>query len=475
MRLALKLLSSLAVLTVLMLGASAYVEERRQGELLQMDIDAEKRMAGALHAVVIRVCELNGPSTAREIIETLNEKTPRNIRWLEPGQVPQVPGKDLPGEVASKMESGEPTWAYWPDPNGESIRYIYIPVAHGGKPLAVIEASQSMEPRKQYVAQEHVRTAAVGFLVLAVSGALAALLGRRLVGKPMAALTHGMRRLGEGHTDHVAPPRLVERRDEFGALALELNALGDRLAERERMRHDDRLRTVGQLASGVAHELGTPLSVVAVRAKLIASGEAAGDEAVSNAKAILEQSERMTRLVRQLLDYSRRGGNGTTTTVDLRQAMLQSVEMLEPLARTYGVSVVAAGDEGDLHVHGDAAQLQQVLTNLVLNAIQAMPTGGTVEVRCGRDRGRGARAADQCWVRVTDEGPGVPPNDLEHVFEPFFTTKAVGEGTGLGLAVVQAIVEEHGGSIAVENQPTHGAVFTVYLPPIAAAAARLAS
>jgi signal transduction histidine kinase len=475
MRLALKLLSSLAVLTVLMLGASAYVEERRQDELNQMDMEAEKRMAVALHAVVIRICELNGPSAAREIIETLNQNTPRNIRWLEPDQVPQVPGKDLPGEVASKMGSGEPTWAYWPDPNGESIRYLYIPVAHGGKPLAVIEASQSMAPRTQYVATEHVRTAAVGFLVLAVSGALAALLGRRLVAKPAAALTHGLRRLGEGDTENIAPPRLVERRDEFGALALELNALGERLAERERMRHDDRLRTVGQLASGVAHELGTPLSVVAVRARLIASGEATGDEAVSNANAILDQSERMTRLVRQLLDYSRRNGNGTAVTVDLRQTMLQSVEMLEPLARTHDVSVVAAGDPGDLHVRGDANQLQQVLTNHVLKAIQAIPTGGRVEVRCGRDRvGRGARAADQCWIRVSDEGPGIPPDDLAHVFEPFFTTKAVGEGTGLGLAVAQAIVEEHGGSIAVENQPTHGAVFTVYLPPIAAAA-RLAS
>jgi signal transduction histidine kinase len=475
MRLALKLLSSLAVLTVLMLGASAYVEERRQDELLQMDVEAEKRLAVALHAVVLRVCELNGPSTAREVIETLNENTPRNIRWLEPDQVPQVPGKDLPGEVASKMASGEPTWAYWPDPNGESIRYLYIPVAHGGKPLAVIEASQSMAPRRQYVAKEHVRTAAVGFLVLAVSGALAALLGRRLVGKPAAALTHGLRRLGEGDTANIAPPRLVERRDEFGALALELNALGERLAERERMRHDDRLRTVGQLASGVAHELGTPLSVVAVRARLIASGEATGDEAVSNANAILEQSERMTRLVRQLLDYSRRGGNGTATTVDLRQTMLQSIEMLEPLARTHDVSVVAEAEPGDVQVRGDAAQLQQVFTNLVINAIQAMPTGGRVEVRCGREwTGKGVRPAEHCFIRVSDEGPGVRPEDVEHVFEPFFTTKAVGEGTGLGLAVAQAIVEEHGGWIAVQNLPTHGAAFTVYLPPLAAAA-RLAS
>jgi signal transduction histidine kinase len=474
MRLALKLLSSLAATTILMLGISAYVEHRRQGELLQMDVEVEERMAKALLAVVIQLCETSGPDTARAVIETLNENTPRNIRWLEPNQVPEVPGRDLPGEVASKMRTGKPTWAYWPDPNGESIRYLYIPVAHQGHPLAVIEASQSMAPRSLYLAQEHVRTAAVGFLVLAVSGALAAVLGRRLVAKPVAALTNTVRHLRDCDGDY-APPKLVERRDEFGALALELNALGERLVERERMRHDDRLRTVGQLASGVAHELGTPLSVVAVRAKLIASGEATADEAVSNAKAILEQSERMTKLVRQLLDYSRRGGNGTTAPIDLRQTMLQSIEMLEPLARTHDVSVVAEAEPGGVQVRGDAAQLQQVFTNLVINAIQAMPTGGRVEVRCGREwTGKGVRPAEHCFIRVSDEGPGVRPEDVEHVFEPFFTTKAVGEGTGLGLAVAQAIVEEHGGWIAVQNLPTHGAAFTVYLPPLAAAA-RLAS
>ena len=120
MRLALKLLSSLAALTVLLLGASAYVEHRRQGELLQMDLEVEERMARALRAVVIQLCDMNGPASARAVIETLNENTPRNIRWLEPNQVPEVPGRDLPGEVASKMRTGDPTWAYWPDPNGES-------------------------------------------------------------------------------------------------------------------------------------------------------------------------------------------------------------------------------------------------------------------------------------------------------------------------------------------------------------------
>jgi two-component system, NtrC family, sensor kinase len=257
------------------------------------------------------------------------------------------------------------------------------------------------------------------------------------------------------------------RRDEIGSLASELSALSDRLAERERMRHDDRLRTVGQLASGVAHELGTPLSVVAVRARAIASGEVVGDEATANAKAILEQAERMTKLVRQLLDYSRRSG-GAATTVDLRQTALQTVEMLEPLAKSHGVMLMATCEPGTSAVRADAAQLQQVLTNLVLNGIQAMATGGKLEIATGHGlaaRPDRFRRQDTCWIRITDEGPGIAADQLAHIFEPFYTTKPMGEGTGLGLAVAQAIVEECQGWIEVKSEAGHGATFTVYLPP----------
>jgi signal transduction histidine kinase len=350
MRLAMKLLSSLAATTIVILGLSALAEHWRRGELLSMDIEAEARIAHVLRAVVIRMCEVSGPPAAREIIETVNKNTPRrDIRWLEPDQVPQMPGRDLPAEVLSHMETGEPVWIHWPNEKGEPIRYIYIPVAHEGRPLGVIEASQSMAPRRAYVARAQMQTAAVGLLVLGLSGALAAVLGRRLIGRPVDALMNSVRTLGNG--GEFVPPAVGKRRDELGNLAVELSALGERLAARERMRHDDRLRTIGQLASGVAHELGTPLSVVAVRARLIASGEATGAEAVANATAILEQSERMTRLVRQLLDYSRRN-SVTASAVDLRQTMLRTVEMLEPLAHTRGVSIVAEAEDGDSRCAG---------------------------------------------------------------------------------------------------------------------------
>ncbi len=476
MRLALKLLSSLAFFTIIALGVSAYLEYRHRDELLAMDVEAESRLARALRAVVLRVVDLAGPDGAREIVETLNENTPRSIRWLPPNDVPQIPGRDLRGELAARMASGDPVWINWPDANGEPVRYLYIPIASAGHPLAVIEASESMAPRSAFIRRVHVQTAAVGFIVLGLSGALAAILGRRLIARPIQAISMNVRKMGNGE---YVPCAVADRRDELGSLASELSALGERLAERERMRHDDRLRTVGQLASGVAHELGTPLSVVSVRARLIASGEATGAEAISNATAILEQAERMTRLVRQLLDYSRRS-TGTATTIDLRQAALQTVEMLEPLAKSHAVALVAACEPGASEVRADAAQLQQVLTNLVLNGIQAMPTGGTLEIATGGASATspraGVRGDDWCFIRITDEGDGISADELPRLFEPFYTTKPAGEGTGLGLAVAQAIVEEHGGWIAVKSEPGRGTRFTVYLPPASRASdKRLAS
>src|SRR5437660_3877963 len=112
-----------------------------------MDVEAEGRMALALRAVVLRVCGRAGPEAAHDVVETLNANSPRQIHWLAPNEVPHVPGRDLRAEVDAHMGTGEPVWAYWPDPKtGEPIRYLYIPIAHRGRPLAVIEASESMAP-----------------------------------------------------------------------------------------------------------------------------------------------------------------------------------------------------------------------------------------------------------------------------------------------------------------------------------------
>jgi signal transduction histidine kinase len=120
-----------------------------------------------------------------------------------------------------------------------------------------------------------------------------------------------------------------------------------------------------------------------------------------------------------------------------------------------------------MRVRAEPIQLEQVVTNLAMNAVQAMGSGGTLRVEVGRSGSPGgaggSSGSEEVWLRVTDDGPGIPPEHLPHVFEPFYTTKPVGEGSGLGLAVVQAIVEEHGGRVEVASDPGIGTRFTVHL------------
>jgi signal transduction histidine kinase len=185
--------------------------------------------------------------------------------------------------------------------------------------------------------------------------------------------------------------------------------------------------------------------------------------------AIVDQSVRMTAIVRQLLDYARRQGS-QGALLDVRHVVSGSLGMLEPLAEKHGVQVNVALPEDPIFVRGDQTQLQQVVANVAMNGIQAMTGGGTLRVEVGRGPvsrpdAHGGGRSDWVWVRVVDDGPGIAPEHQPHIFEPFYTTKPVGEGTGLGLAVVQAIVQEHGGWIVAENEPGHGARFDVFLTP----------
>jgi signal transduction histidine kinase len=236
----------------------------------------------------------------------------------------------------------------------------------------------------------------------------------------------------------------------------------------EQLRHADRLNTVGKLASGLAHELGTPLNVVAGRASLIASRRVAGDEACKSAEVIVQQTERMSAIIRNLLSFARRGG-ARKSPLDLSRLVRETVALLEPLAKKQGVEIHVMN--GTPHVAPvNAGELQQVLTNLVMNAVQAMPKGGVVRVTLEQgpvpaDHGRASRSSTPyARIRVKDEGTGIAPDVLPHIFDPFFTTKDVGDGTGLGLSVTFGIVRDHGGWIEASSTLGEGAEFVVYLP-----------
>jgi signal transduction histidine kinase len=233
----------------------------------------------------------------------------------------------------------------------------------------------------------------------------------------------------------------------------------------DRLRHAERLVTVGKLAAGVAHELGTPMNVILGRAKLISSGEVDGESARSSARIIGEQLEAMTGIIHQLLDFARRKQPKRTQAHGF-DLLSQTASLLGALAVKSGVTLKVSEPSAAVEVLGDVPALQQVLNNLVMNAVQATGAGG--QVTLGAAQGEAVapdgRVAHTVQLSVQDTGPGVSEAVREHLFEPFFTTKDVGEGTGLGLAVSWGILQDHDGWISVDSAPGRGATFTVHLP-----------
>ena len=176
----------------------------------------------------------------------------------------------------------------------------------------------------------------------------------------------------------------------------------------------------------------------------------------------------MTKIIRQLLDFAR-ASTPHKAAVDLRQVVGQTVDLLRPLAEKRNVELrLAAGGEPAV-AEIDAGQIQQVLTNLIVNAVEAMPGGGKADIAvrsqaaCPPDGGD-ARPSSYYAVEVRDEGVGIAEEHVWRLFEPFFTTKDVGEGTGLGLSIAYGIVQEHGGWIDVTSRPGAGSCFVVFLP-----------
>jgi signal transduction histidine kinase len=180
----------------------------------------------------------------------------------------------------------------------------------------------------------------------------------------------------------------------------------------------------------------------------------------------------MTKIIRQLLHFARRG-TATKVSGDLRAATAETLELLRPLAIKRNVRLTLRASDVDTTAHVDADHYQQVVTNLVMNALHAMPHGGVVDLAFADASGRApgevrGEEIDCLCLRVSDQGEGIAPEVRPHIFEPFFTTKDVGEGTGLGLTVSYGIMRDHGGWITVDSEVGVGTTFTLFLPRMTA-------
>jgi len=314
---------------------------------------------------------------------------------------------------------------------------------------------------------------------------------KRLVLVRLAALREAAEELAAGNLQRRAPA--AETR-EFTELAECFNRMTDRLLDVQgQLVRSEKLATVGRLAAGVAHEVGNPLSAIGTYTEVLRK-RGADPEIL---QGLGRETARIDRIVRGLLDYAR-PGDDRPTVVDVGGIVSSARDLLEHQGLLKGVDLRVELDGKPLPVRGPAHALEQVVVNLLLNAIDAAPRGPIVvgathwryEPRPSTPRrrtdpgGAGSSAATRRsqesprrpWVPdvstgtpgillyVADAGPGVPPEDREKVFDPFYTTKPPGQGTGLGLAIVQRTVHLAGGVVWVETAREGGAAFKVFLP-----------
>ncbi len=472
MRLARKLTLALVFAVSAVLTVHGVLAARRELAYFEGSTQRDARAMGrTLVAVVSEIWRTEGETRAIQTIEEANEREASvNFRFvsLDPAS-PRKPS--IPVERIGELVRGRAIVFREVQSHGRIVTYVPIPADASGR--GAIEVTSSLLEQQNYVRRSVLSVAVTTAATTGVAAAVTILLGAFFVGRPMRQLIEKARRIGAGD---LSGPLELRQRDELGELASEINAMCDRLAEAraarmravDELRHAHRLAVVGRLAAGVAHELGTPLHVVTGWANMIASGEVEGPAAIDAANNVLSAASRMTRIIRALLDFARRGPVRKEPQ-SLEHVVRQVMTLISPITEKRRIEVDVQVPPEEIVVDVDAAQLQQALTNLAINGVDAMGRDGKLTIALSNVVARpppeiGGPAARYATIAVRDEGPGIDPAVLEQIFEPFFTTKSAGEGTGLGLSVSFGIVQEHGGWIAVESLPGHGACFTVFLP-----------
>lgn len=385
-------------------------------------------------------------------------------------------------------------------PNGERALGIINPIenspacasgaCHAHPPsqkiLGVLDTNLSLAATDANLAAVTRQTVFYTLLAVLATCSLIPLFVWRFVRGPLKALKTGTERLASGDLGYQLP---IHSQDELASVAASFNTMSRELRDahtaldtaartleqrvrektnelnraHEQMLRVDKMASIGKLAAVVAHEINNPLAGILTYAKLLKKQYAQGatdkdKEAVSSLDLIEQESRRCSEIVRNLLTFAR------STPMNCELTDLNGV--IERCVRLVGHQLTLSNVELQLHlapdlpaVCCDPAQTEQIIVSLIINAIDAMPTGGTLCVRSLHTAN-----PPEVQIQVQDNGIGIPAGALEHLFEPFFSTKERGHGLGLGLAISRNIVERHHGRIEVASEPGKGSVFTVSLP-----------
>jgi two-component system NtrC family sensor kinase len=308
----------------------------------------------------------------------------------------------------------------------------------------------------------------VALLLLGVVATVIPLSVNRYVARPLADLSAKVTKFSANDSDLAAGSEVDLLSEEFNKLDQQLNQARIDLEDRHRRELElerellraDRLATIGTLAAGLAHEIGTPMGVIRTRAESLQEDATLPADSRVNLGIIVRQIDRIARIVRMLLDYARKS-ESHKAVCDLRTIAERALTLLEPEAALRSVRTIARLGDIPLMVNCDADQIEQVFVNMIMNAFDAMNRGGgTLRVTADTEHNSGG---SRVMLAFEDTGVGVAREDEDRLFTPFFTTKEPGKGTGMGLAVSQSIAREHGGEITFSSTPS-GSRFVVAIP-----------
>jgi signal transduction histidine kinase len=254
--------------------------------------------------------------------------------------------------------------------------------------------------------------------------------------------------------DIAKTPLLDNRMNPYGTVVV-FEEITEKISLQQQLLTSEKLASIGLLSAGVAHEINTPLTGISSYVQILQKKLSKSPHGQILEK-IEAQTERVARIIKNLLNFARNPSESSFHKVDLKDNLQEIVSLIEYKLRTMNINLELKLEElRPLWAQGE--QLQQVFINIILNAMDAMPNGGTLRISLSEN-------SNQAVIKIEDTGTGIKDQHLPHIFDPFFTTKGLGKGTGLGLSISYAIIKEHEGQITVESEWGKGSIFTIYIP-----------
>ncbi len=480
-----KLALMVNLLIVVLIVGSAFLVERRQRNAIVQEV--EKRallMAKALDSATAADLLTYNYVSIEQSVQTFSQ-TPDLVYAVvldKEGNVAAHFLRDFPLRNILNQPAGAPTansptidQVHMPGTERDTIYDVNLPVTIEGSPerWGTIRLGVSLKGMHQEISRTRWQIAGFVCLSLLLGSGAATFLARRIT-RPIQALTRSAASVGRGDfTQRIE----VTSRDELGQLSIAFNEMTVQLARvrelEERLRRADRLAALGTMAAGIAHDIRNPLTSILIFSQLMSLHHDDPDVRQKFDRVVPRELERVQAVIEDMMELAR------PTTLHLEptnpnEVLNQALELYEGQATAQGIKVIREFAIDLPSWMADRKRLHRCFSNLIANAIQAMPSGGDLSVRTSLvpdvlfsqshaiAPGAGAPHGSAIRVIIADSGQGIPPDRLSRIFDPFYTTKE--KGLGLGMAITHRIIEDHKGSIDVESQVGLGTTFTVHLP-----------